>query len=100
MDEDVPEAASRELREETGLDIPAEHLVEAGVFGRPGRDPRGRTISVVYAVQVSPGEVRARAGDDAAEAAWFDPGALPELAFDHAEVVPAALARLAAAAPF
>ncbi|MHC5058759.1 MAG: NUDIX domain-containing protein [Planctomycetota bacterium] len=98
MDEDVPDAASRELREETGLEIPPEELVEVGVFGRPGRDPRGRTISVVYAARVSAGRGRARAGDDAAEAEWFDAGALPGLAFDHAEVVPAALARFDAAA--
>jgi 8-oxo-dGTP diphosphatase len=98
MDEDVPQAAIRELREETGLDIPPEELVEVGVFGRPGRDPRGRTISVVYAARVSAGEGSARAGDDAAEAEWFDAGALPELAFDHAEVIPAALRRLDVAA--
>ena len=96
MDEDVPDAASRELREETGLEIPPGELVEVGVFGRPGRDPRGRTISVVYAARVSAGEGRARAGDDAAEAERFDEGALPDLAFDHAEVIPAALRRLEA----
>jgi 8-oxo-dGTP diphosphatase len=97
MDEDVPDAASRELREETGLEIRPEELVEVGVFGRPGRDPRGRTISVVYAARVSAGGGCVRAGDDAAEAEWFDAGALPELAFDHADVIPAALRRLDAA---
>jgi len=94
MDEDVPDAASRELREETGLDIPAAELVEIGVFGRPGRDPRGRTISVVYASEVSHEDSRATAGDDAAEAAWFDERELPGLAFDHAEIIPTALRRL------
>ena len=96
MDEDVPDAASRELREETGLEISPEDLVEVGVFGRPGRDPRGRTISVVYANVVSPDHSEATAGDDAADAKWFDSRALPELAFDHADVIPAALARLRA----
>lgn len=95
MDEDVPDAASRELREETGIDIPPADLVEVGVFGRPGRDPRGRTISVVYAIAVSPSRADARAGDDAAEVGWFDARRLPELAFDHAEVIPTALARIA-----
>jgi len=98
MDEDVPDAASRELREETGLDIPPRELFEAGVFGRPGRDPRGRTISVAYAANVSPDRAEATAGDDAAEAAWFDARSLPEMAFDHAEVVPIVLRRLDAAA--
>ncbi len=97
MDEDVPDAASRELREETGLEIPIKDLVEVGVFGRPGRDPRGRTISVVYASVVTRDRSKATAGDDAAEAEWFDVRSLPELAFDHAEVIPAALARIDAA---
>ena len=94
MAEDVPDAASRELLEETGLDIPPGELVEIGVFGRPGRDPRGRTISVVYASEVAFEDSRATAGDDAAEAAWFDERDLPELAFDHAEVIPVDLRRL------
>jgi 8-oxo-dGTP diphosphatase len=97
MDEDIPDAASRELREETGLEIPPEEFVEVGVFGRPGRDPRGRTISVVYASVVETENSNATAGDDAAEAEWFDIHSLPELAFDHAEVIPLALTRLDAA---
>ena len=97
MDEDVPDAASRELCEVTGLEIPPGELVEVGVFGRPGRDPRGRTISVVYAAEVSPDWAEATAGDDAAEAEWFDTRALPDLAFDHTDLIPAALARFDAA---
>ena len=94
LDEDVPDAASRELCEETGLEILPGELTEVGVFGRPGRDPRGRTIGVAYAVEVEPAGKEPTAGDDAAEAAWFDARSLPGLAFDHSEIVAAALARL------
>ncbi len=85
MDEDLPAAARRELREETGLDVPA--LKQFRTFGRPGRDPRGRQITVVYIARVSRDVPPPRAGDDAAEARWFPFEALPRLAFDHAEVL-------------
>ena len=65
-----------------------------GVYSTPGRDPRGWTVSAAYAVCIKAGELRAEAGDDAAEAGWFDvrDGAviLPEgerLAFDHSQIV-------------
>jgi 8-oxo-dGTP diphosphatase len=94
MDEDLPDAARRELREETGL--AATRLVELGAFGRPGRDPRGRVISVVFVATVPLSKSRARAADDAAEAAWFSLDSPPPLAFDHAEILARARGRLAA----
>jgi 8-oxo-dGTP diphosphatase len=92
IDEEVPHAAARELREETGLER-VEYLSELGVFGAVSRDPRGRVVSVAHTAVVRwPAVVRG--GDDAAEAAWLDPDCVERYAFDHAEIVAAARQRL------
>ena len=83
QEETLLEAARRELQEETGLsegDL-ASPLVFTGLYDAPHRDPRGRVISAAYAAWC--GDAAAVAGDDAAEARWFDCDALPQLAFDH-----------------
>ncbi|MDX1604878.1 MAG: NUDIX hydrolase [Candidatus Competibacterales bacterium] len=85
LDEELPAAARRELREETGLRI--RRLQPLGAYGRIGRDPRGRTISVVYLAFRPDAAVRARAGDDAREVGWFSPRRPPELAFDHRDIL-------------
>ena len=90
MDETLEESARRELREETGLE--AGRLVPLGVFGDPGRDPRGRTISVVFAGRVDAAKAKPLAADDAAEVGWFALRRPPQLAFDHRRIL--ALARL------
>ncbi len=84
IDEELEDAAARELEEETGLKGIA--LKEIGAFGKVGRDPRGRTVSIVY-MAVLPSRSDARAGDDAAEAAWFPLHAAPSLAFDHNDII-------------
>jgi 8-oxo-dGTP diphosphatase len=90
-DEALDEAALRELEEETSLrDVYLEQLY---TFGALKRDPRGRVISVAYFALVSD-NVSPRAGDDAAETAWHSLYNLPELAFDHAEILGYALQRL------
>ncbi|HPR33566.1 MAG TPA: NUDIX hydrolase [Prolixibacteraceae bacterium] len=86
IDEDLPEACARELKEETG--ITGLFLQQFATFGRPGRDPRGRTISVVFWAFV-PEKLRVTAGDDAARAKWFMIENLPELAFDHEQIIEA-----------
>lgn len=85
--ERVEDAARRELMEETGLRGDIVDLL--GVWSDPSRDPRGHTVSVVFVCKVG-GIVQLEAGDDAAEARWFDLDKLPELAFDHAEICAAA----------
>ncbi|MFP4075642.1 MAG: NUDIX domain-containing protein [Halochromatium sp.] len=94
IDEDLDACAARELAEETGIEGLA--LEQLGTFGKPGRDPRERVISVAYLALAPDAPLSVRAGDDAAAAAWFPVQALPALAFDHAEIVDAAQRRLRA----
>ncbi len=92
MDEDLPDAAARELAEETGLQ--GIRLEQLRAFGRPGRDPRGRAITVVYFGIAGPDQQQATAADDAAQVQWFDLDSLPPMAFDHDEIVRGAVAHL------
>jgi 8-oxo-dGTP diphosphatase len=88
--ERVKDAALRELAEET--DVALDSLVTLlGVYDAPGRDPRGPTISIVFVGRI-PAQRPAQGGDDAIKAEWFALGALPPLAFDHAEIIADALA--------
>lgn len=90
MDEDIATAVYRELQEETGLTGLA--LTQWYTIGTPGRDPRGRTISVVYVGYANYAQLPPlQAQDDAADLAWFDIKQLPSLAFDHAEIIERAL---------
>jgi 8-oxo-dGTP diphosphatase len=81
--ERLEDAVCRELLEETGARGTVVGLV--GAYSRPDRDPRGHTVSVVYAITVEDEEVSG--GDDAAEAAWHDLASPPPLAFDHDEIL-------------
>jgi 8-oxo-dGTP diphosphatase len=84
MDEDLETACWRELEEETGLRVG--ELKQFKTYGSVDRDPRGRTISVVfYSFQEE--ELITNAGDDAAKAQWFPLDNLPELAFDHQQII-------------
>jgi 8-oxo-dGTP diphosphatase len=92
MDETLEESARRELREETGLKVGK--LEQVGTYGDPGRDPRGRTISVVYLGRVKEAPGQLAAADDAAELAWHRLDRLPALAFDHGDILAAVRRRL------
>lgn len=85
-------AAKRELAEETG--ITGVDLRQVGVFGKPGRDPRGWVVSVAFLTVVARDPIQAAAGDDAAAARWWPLDDLPSLAFDHDQIIDAALREL------
>ena len=91
--EDIADAIHREIEEETGLTgLPFRQF---RTFGKPGRDPRGHTVSVVYVAVVIGEQPAVIAGDDAAAAAWHPIDRLPALAFDHGHILGRVLETLA-----
>jgi 8-oxo-dGTP diphosphatase len=92
VDETLDDAARRELDEEAGLkNVFLEQLC---TFGDVNRDPRERVVSVAYYALVKLSDHRAKAATDAANAQWFPIPKAPKLAFDHADILATALARL------
>jgi 8-oxo-dGTP diphosphatase len=89
-EEGILAAARRELSEEAGLDVDIAHLEQFGVYGDPGRDPRGRVISVAY-LAIAPKLPEPVSGTDAAGACWKPVdlvlSSVVELAFDHQQIV-------------
>ena len=92
-DENLAQAALRELSEETRL-TPELHLEQLGSYGDPHRDPRMRVVSVAHMV-LAADLPDPTAGTDAADARWIpltrlgfgdEPARLP-LAFDHARIL-------------
>jgi 8-oxo-dGTP diphosphatase len=79
------EAAYRELEEEVGIRF--EHgLSSFGTYDKPGRDPRGRYVTVAFTATI-PNAIQPTAGDDAKAARWWPLADLPAMAFDHAEIL-------------
>lgn len=88
--ETIEECATRELREETNLELST--LKQFQMFSAVDRDPRGRVVTMAFYALVKHQSVQG--GDDADKAQWFPIGRLPELAFDHAEIIQAAMTYL------
>ncbi|MDE2089928.1 MAG: NUDIX hydrolase [Gammaproteobacteria bacterium] len=80
--ETLEQAAMREAREETGLDVHLKALL--GCYSDPARDPRGHTVSAVYVAQA---QGTPSAQDDAKDLVLTDPRTPPPLAFDHAVIL-------------
>ena len=82
---------AREALEETGLTVEVGALL--GVYSRPGRDPRGHNVTVLYGCRVVSG--KPQGGDDAAQARWFAPAEISRLslAFDHGAIIAEQLSR-------
>jgi len=85
MDETLEAAARRELSEETS--IRAGELIRFDTYDKPGRDPRGRTITQVFVMIWKADMGTPKAGSDAATLQWYGLNELPELAFDHKKIV-------------
>ena len=84
MNETLEKACIRELEEETGLVV--KRMEQFKAYDAIGRDPRHRTISIVFSAELE-SEFEVKGGDDASQAGWFSRSDLPELAFDHRQIL-------------
>ena len=91
-DESLEEAVERELKDETGIKI--NYLEQLYTFGKPNRDPRGRVVSIAYFGLIRPNTFKIYASTDAEQVQWFNINDLPDLSFDHKEILDAAIKRL------
>ncbi|MEK6510971.1 NUDIX hydrolase [Myroides odoratimimus] len=82
--EDLEIAAKRELREETSIDL--NQLTQIKAYGKPFRDPRSHMVTVAFWAEVGEGVI-GEAADDAKELKWFNIDDLPQLAFDHLDII-------------
>lgn len=93
--ESLEEAVTRELKEEAGILVT--YLEQLYTFGSPKRDPRSRIISVAYYGLVKSSTFqKLKASTDAEAAQWFSIKSIPELGFDHAQIIQTAIERLRA----
>ena len=91
IDESAEEAAIRELKEEKGIDV--KEVTQVGAYSKVDRDPRERVITIAFYTVID-NPVKAVGQDDAKQAEWFTLDNLPTLAFDHSEILSAAIGML------
>jgi len=84
IDELLETACKRELKEETGLEVKS--MKQFKTYDAINRDPRHRTISVIYSTEI-PHKTKVKGSDDAAHAEWFPVNNLPDMAFDHSKIL-------------
>jgi len=92
LDETLEDSARRELEEETG--VSGVYLEQLYTFGAPDRDPRERVITVAYYALIPSDKLQLRAATDAEAVGWFGMDELPDLAFDHSDIIAMAHQRL------
>ena len=92
IEETIDNAVYRELEEETNISNVS--LKRFDIFDAIDRDPRERTVTVVYYGFFNGSKVLIKAGDDAKDAKWFPVNKLPELAFDHSVILKKILAEV------
>lgn len=92
IEESPEDAAKRELEEETG--VKNVYLEQLYTFGDPGRDPRGRVITISYMALINSEDIKLNPTTDVSDAKWFSVSKIPLLAFDHKKVLNYSLKRL------
>ena len=95
VDEDLLACARRKLRDKTGISSP--YLEQLGSWGNGTRDPRGWAATHAYFALIPARELSLARGANAADVAWFKVDALrprARLAFDHTQILQAAVERL------
>ena len=92
-EEGLTDAVTRELKEEAGITV--NFLEQLFTFGDDiHRDPRARVVSVAYLALVNPSGLQLEANTDAQDVRWFPIDQIPDLPFDHAQIIKVGKTRL------